>query len=67
MYNFYEKEISDTEFKDYSSGVEKFDLEKESSLFLNNVGSLLTLFIIFVGLYLIVVLLSIKKLYRGNE
>lgn len=36
----------------------KFDLEKESSLFLNNTGSMMALFIIFTLFYGVVVLLS---------
>lgn len=58
MYNFFKKDIPSGEFEDYSSGVRKFDLEKETALFLNNIGSLMGLFIIFVGLYLTVVVLS---------
>lgn len=58
MWNLFEKEIPEDEFDTYKSGVEKFDKEMESSLFLNNVGSSMLLFILFSVVYGIVVAMS---------
>lgn len=58
MWNFYEIEIPEEDFEKYSSGVLKFDSERESALFLNNAGSMLTWLFILIILYGIVVLFS---------
>lgn len=67
MYNFYKKDISEDEFEDYSSGVTKFDKERESALFMNNTGNILTLLYLYIFVYLVVVLLSSKRVYGGND
>lgn len=67
MWNFYEQNIEDSEFEKYSSGVDKFDREKESALFMNNAGALFTFFLTYLAVYFIVLVLSWRKWYRNPE
>lgn len=64
MWNFYYQDLSDKEFELVKSGVYKFDKERESSLFMNNTGSLMSLFFIYLGCYFLVVLFTQKRLYK---
>lgn len=58
MWNFYDIEITNDNFEKFSSGVKKFDSERETALFLNNAGSMLSLLFILILFYLVVLLFS---------